>query len=242
MGSPVKTNLCGTIAAVFCFALCFTVHLSAQQLATLNLTITDPSGGAISQARVTLRNEDTSAKRSEVSSTTGVAIIPGLPAGGYQLKVESDQFSPYEANLSLAVGQNASVAVTLGIKTVRETVEVQETVQGVDTQKSDVSQVIDREKIADLPISGRDFIDFVLLTPSVNVGRSTAVGSQSPFQETVLELSFAGLRETHSTFFGLDGTDYTTSISGVQRESPSQDWLREFRVVGSPYTADYSAA
>ncbi len=108
----------------------------------------------------------------------------------------------------------------------------------MDSQKSEVSQVIDTQKIADLPISGRDFIDFVLLTPSVNVGRSTAVGAQSPFQETVLQLSFAGLRETHSAFFGLDGTDYATSISGVQRASPSQDWVREFRVATSPSTVD----
>ena len=64
------------------------------------------------------------------------------------------------------------------------------------------------------------------------------MGAQSPFQETVLQLSFAGLRETHSAFFGLDGLDYTTSISGVQRASPSQDWVREFRVAASPYTAD----
>jgi hypothetical protein len=70
------------------------------------------------------------------------------------------------------------------------------------------------------------------------VGRNTAVGAQSPFQETVMELSFAGLRETHSTFFALDGTDYTTSISGVQRASPSQDWILEFRVEASPLSAE----
>jgi len=213
-------------------------QLFAQQLATLNVTVTDPSGSVISQARVTLRNAETDAKRTDLSSGTGVAVIPGLPAGKYQLKVESDQFSPYQASLILAVGQNASVPVTLGIKTVQENVDVQETVQAVDSQKSEVSQVIDTQKISDLPISGRDFIDFVLLTPSVNVGRSTSVGAQSPFQETVLQLSFGGLRETHSAFFGLDGTDYTTSISGVQRASPSQDWVREFRVASSPYTAD----
>jgi hypothetical protein len=215
-----------------------TVQLSAQQLATLNVTVTDPLGSVISQARVTLRNVETDAKRTDFSSGTGVAVIPGLPAGKYQLKVESDQFSSYQASLILTVGQNASVPVTLGIKAVQVSVEVQETAQGVDSQKSEVSQVIDTQKISDLPISGRDFIDFVLLTPSVNVGRSTAVGAQSPFQETVLQLSFGGLRETHSAFFGLDGTDYTTSISGVQRVSPSQDWVQEFRVANGPYTAD----
>ena len=207
-------------------------------MATLNVTVTDPLGSVISQARVTLRNVETDAKRTDFSSGTGVAVIPGLPAGKYQLKVESDQFSSYQASLILTVGQNASVPVTLGIKAVQVSVEVQETAQGVDSQKSEVSQVIDTQKISDLPISGRDFIDFVLLTPSVNVGRSTAVGAQSPFQETVLQLSFGGLRETHSAFFGLDGTDYTTSISGVQRVSPSQDWVQEFRVANGPYTAD----
>ncbi len=204
----------------------------------MNVTVTDPLGSVISQARVTLRNVETDAKRTDFSSGTGVAVIPGLPAGKYQLKVESDQFSSYQASLILTVGQNASVPVTLGIKAVQVSVEVQETAQGVDSQKSEVSQVIDTQKISDLPISGRDFIDFVLLTPSVNVGRSTAVGAQSPFQETVLQLSFGGLRETHSAFFGLDGTDYTTSISGVQRVSPAQDWVQEFRVANGPYTAD----
>ena len=136
------------------------------------------------------------------------------------------------------MGQIASLSVALAVTGLREQVDVREAAQGIDTQESEVSQVIGRDKIADLPIAGRDFIDFVLLTPTANVGRSTAVGSQSPFTETVLQLSFGGLRETHSTLFALDGVDYTTSISGVQRISPSQDWVQEFRVVASPYSAE----
>jgi hypothetical protein len=238
VGEEVKKVLFRAVAGFLGLASFFSTHLSAQQLATLNVTVADPSGRVISQARVAVRNVDTGAKRTDLSSGAGAAVIPGLPAGSYQLTVESDQFSPYQATLTLTVGQIAAVPVTLGVATVKQQVEVQDTVQGVDTQKSEVSQVIDAQKISDLPISGRDFIDFVLLTSTVNVGRSTSVGAQSPFQETVLELSFGGLRETHSAFFGLDGTDYTTSISGVQRESPSQDWVQEFRVTASPYTGD----
>src|SRR5206468_1675247 len=115
----------------------------------------------------------------------------------------------------------ASLVVTLGV-TVLQQVQVQDVVQGIDTEKSDVSQVIDTPKIADLPVSGRDFIDFVLLTPSVNVGRSTAVGAQSPFTETVLKLSFGGVRESHTSFFDLDGIYCSTSISRVQLISPLQ--------------------
>jgi hypothetical protein len=232
-----RSGFCGAVAFFFIFAL-QAIGLHAQQLATLNINPVDPSGAGIPQARVTLKSSSTSVTRSESSDGAGVVVIPGLPAGDYVLIVEAADFSAYRATLTLAVGQIADVRVVMGVNPLREQIDVRETAPGIDTQTSEVSQVIEKRKIADLPISGRDFIDFVLLTPGANVGRSTAVGAQSPFQETVLELSFSGLRETHSTFFGLDGMDYTTSISGVQRSSPSLDWVQEFRVSASPVTAD----
>jgi Carboxypeptidase regulatory-like domain/TonB dependent receptor-like, beta-barrel len=222
---------------LFVFGLLLSGSVYGQQLATLNVTVMDQSGGVIPNATVTVRNKATDATRTESTSDSGVAVIPALAAGSYELEVKSGQFNPYKQDVTLEVGQIASQRVTLGLS-VTEKVEVHETTQGIDTEKTEVSEVIDRQAILDLPISGRDFIDFVLLTPTANVGRSTAVGAQSPFTETVLEISFAGLRETHSTFFGLDGIDFTTSISGVQRTSPSQDWVQEFRVVDSPYTGE----
>src|SRR5438128_1159572 len=212
-------------------------NVLAQELATLKVTVNDQSGAVIPGATITLKNTATGAKRTDVTESHGLSVIPGLPPGSYELTAEAKGFTARELPVSLSVGQTASLVVTLGV-TVLQQVQVQDVVQGIDTEKSDVSQVIDTPKIADLPVSGRDFIDFVLLTPSVNVGRSTAVGAQSPFTETVLKLSFGGVRESHTSFFALDGIDYTTSISGVQRISPSQDWVQEFRVVDSPYAAD----
>src|SRR5437660_2696617 len=212
-------------------------NVLAQELATLKVTVNDQSGAVIPGATITLKNTATGAKRTDVTESHGLSVIPGLPPGNYDLTAAVKGFAPRTVPVSLSVGQTASLVVTLGV-TVLQQVQVQDVVQGIDTEKSEVSQVIDTPKIADLPISGRDFIDFVLLTPSVNVGRSTAVGAQSPFTETVLKLSFGGVRESHTSFFGLDGVDYTTSISGVQRISPSQDWVQEFRVVDSPYSTD----
>ena len=208
-----------------------------QQLATLKLTVDDSTGAVVPGASVTLKSTETGAKRTAVTDANGLAVIAGVPAGSYELTAEAKTFSPRVVPVQLSVGQVATLTVKLGIE-VRQQVEVQETAQAIDPEKSDVSQVIEARKIADLPISGRDFIDFVLLTPSVAVGRSTAVGAQSPFTETVLKLSFGGTRESHTSFFALDGLDYTTSISGVQRVSPSQDWVQEFRVVESPYNSD----
>jgi hypothetical protein len=226
------------VAAFFCVFVLPALGLHAQQLATLNVNAEDGSGASIPQARVALKSSSTSVTRSESSDTAGLVVVPGLPAGDYVLIVEAADFSPSRTTLTLAVGQIAYVRVVLSVNPLKEQIDVRETALGIDTQTPEVSQVIERRKIADLPISDRDFIDFVLLTPNANVGRSTAVGAQSPFQETVLELSFGGLRETHSTFFGLDGMDYTTSISGVQRVSPSLDWVQEFRVADGPVTAD----
>lgn len=212
-------------------------NVLAQELATLKVTVSDQTGAVIPGTTVALKNSQTGVSRSDVTEFHGLSVIAGIPPGDYELTVTAKGFSPRKLPVSLSVGQTASLAVTLGVR-VTEELQVQDVIQGIDPEKSDVSQVIDTPKINDLPISGRDFIDFVLLTPSVNVGRSTAVGTQSPFTETVLKLSFGGLRESHTSFFALDGIDYTTSISGVQRISPSQDWVQEFRVVASPYTAD----
>jgi len=225
------------LAAGLCFVVVASGMGFAQQLATLKTTVFDQTGAVIPGATITLRSNTTGAKRTDISSANGLSVIPGLPPGSYELTADAKGFSSRKMEVTVSVGQIASITVSLGIAA-KEEVTVQDTAQGIDPEKSEVSQVIDAVKIADLPVSGRDFIDFVLLTPSVNVGRSTAVGAQSPFTETVLKLSFSGVRESHTTFFALDGVDYTTSISGVQRVSPSQDWVQEFRVVDSPYTGD----
>ena len=208
-----------------------------QQFATLNVTVVDPSGGSVAQARVSVRNTDTGVVRDGVSDKAGVVVILGLVAGQYTLTVDADTFASYSAPLVLTLGQIAAVKVPLQVRGATERVEVSESTQGIDQERTVGSQVINPRQIANLPISDRDFIDFVLLNPTATVGRDTSTAAQSAFQETVLQISFASLRETHSTFYGLDGVDYTTTVSGVQRVSPSLDWVQEFRVVTGPDAA-----
>jgi hypothetical protein len=212
--------------------------LPAQQLATLNVAVSDPTGKVLLSARVELRSAKTGVTRSQLTDRTGQAVLTGLTAGDYLLTVQADSFSAYRRPLTLNVGQVASVTAQLSVAAVNQSVSVTDSNVGVETEKTESSQVINPVQIGDLPTAGRDFIDFVLLTPTANVGRSTATAAQSPFLETVLQLSFGGLRETHASFFGLDGTDYSVSLSGVQHVSPSLDWVQEFRVVDGPYAGD----
>ena len=209
----------------------------AQQFATLNVAVNDPSGRAVAQAKVSVRNVDTGVVRNAAADKVGIAIVPGLPAGQYALTVDADSFAAYEAPLVLTLGQVADVQATLRVRAATEQVEVNESTPDIDRERTEGSQVINPRQISSLPISDRDFIDFVLLTPTATIGRDTSTAAQSAFQETVLEVSFGGIRETHSVFYGLDGVDYTTSVSGVQRVSPSLDWVQEFRVVDGPDAA-----
>ena len=211
--------------------------LFSQQFATLNLTVADPAGSVIPQAKVSVRNVETGVVRAGVSDKLGLTVISGLPAGEYRLTAVAEGFGNYETPLTLTLGQVASLQATLRVRAAAEQVEVHDTPEGVDKERTEGSQVIAPEQITDLPISDRDFIDFVLLTPTATVGRDSSTAAQSAFQETVLEISFGGLRETHSVFYGLDGTNYTTTVSGVQRVSPSLDWVQEFRVVDGPDAA-----
>jgi hypothetical protein len=213
------------------------IPLHAQQFATLNLTVTDPAGSVVPRANVSVRNVDTGVVRTGVSDKLGQTVIPGLPAGEYKLTAAAEAFTSYETPLTLTVGQTASLRIMLRIRAATEQVVVRDNATGVDKEQTEGSQVIAPEQIADLPISDRDFIDFVLLTPTATVGRDSSTAAQSAFQETVLEISFGGLRETHSVFYGLDGINYTTTVSGVQRVSPSLDWVQEFRVVDGPDAA-----
>ena len=211
--------------------------LYAQQFATLNLTVSDQAASVVAQAKVSIRNVDTGVLRTGLSDRRGLVLIPGLPAGQYTLNVDAQSFSSYETPLTLTLGEVATLQITLHIQAATELIEVNDTEQGVDKESTEGSQVINPVQIADLPISDRDFIDFVLLTPTATVGRDSSTAAQSAFQETVLEISFGGLRETHSVFYGLDGINYTTTVSGVQRVSPSLDWVQEFRVVDGPDAA-----
>jgi hypothetical protein len=225
--------VCRVLPQLLLFAAASSTLLG-QQFATLNLTVADPAGSVIAQANVSVRNVDTGVVRSGVSDKLGLTVIPGLPAGQYKLTAGAQGFDTYETPLTLTLGQNASLQIALRVRAAKEQVEVHDTTEGVETERTEGSQVVNPAQISDLPISDRDFIDFVLLTPTATVGRNSSTAAQSAFQETVLEISFGGLRETHSVFYGLDGINYTTTVSGVQRVSPSLDWVQEFRVVEGP--------
>jgi hypothetical protein len=234
--SIVRVYLRFAISCVLLLVALFPAH--GQTFASLSLQIDDPAGAVLAGSNVSIQNVDTGVERRTVSDAIGTATVPGLAAGRYRLTVEAAGFSGFEAPLTLTLGQEARLHVVMRVQSATESVVVADTSHGIDTERTEASQVIAPDQISKLPIPERDFIDFVLLTPTATIGRSTSTAAQSAFQETELMISLGGLRETHSVFYGIDGVDYNTSTSGVQRVSPSLDWVEEFRVTNAPGAAD----
>ncbi|MGA7448346.1 MAG: TonB-dependent receptor [Terriglobales bacterium] len=208
--------------------------------ALLNGTVTDEAGRTIAKATITVRSLDTNQTSTAVSSDTGFYALPGMPPGRYEIAVSSAGFGKYtRTGLELTVGQTATLNVTLKVAAVKEEVVVSTEAPVVETTRSEVSQVIDTKQITDLPISGRLFTDFALLAPSVATSRTSLGTTFTEFEVT--QISFGGMR-SFSNEITVDGADFVNTITGVQRATPPQDSVQEFRVVNNSFGAEYGRA
>jgi hypothetical protein len=200
----------------------------------------DSTGAAISAASVTAVNADTGVSRTTTASTTGDYQITLLPPGDYTVTAEKAGFQKSAKKVRLDIGTAGTVDFSLAIGQVTEQVSVQDVGEVAEPTRTMVSSVIDEQKIQSLPVNGRQFIDFALLAPGVTIGDTTS-GSTDVIIEPVTKLSFAG-QNIHYNFVAIDGTDNMSTASGIQKTTPSQEAVREFRVINSSYSTEFGRA
>jgi Carboxypeptidase regulatory-like domain/TonB dependent receptor len=230
--------LCGLLTA---FALMhYSAAAQAISYAVLNGTVTDAGGRTVGGAAITVRSLDTNQTFTAVTNDTGSYAVPSLPPGRYELVVMSPGFGKHtRTGVDLTVGQTATINVVLKVAAVNELVTVTTEAPVLETTRTEISQVIETQEIQSLPISGRLFTDFALLAPSVAKSR-TALGSTFTEFE-VTQISFGGMR-SFSNEITVDGADFVNTVSGVQRATPPQDSVQEFRVVNNSFGAEYGRA
>ncbi|MBM3814531.1 MAG: TonB-dependent receptor [Acidimicrobiia bacterium] len=207
--------------------------------ATLNGTITDPSGAAVAGAKVTAVNQDTGLTRETESSAAGLYSMVRLPVGVYDLTVQMQGFRPTKRTaIRLAIGALITLDVKLELGTTQETVTVTAEVPIVESTRSQTSSTVNERAVSDLPINGRNFLDFVLLTPGVH--RDPRFG----------DISFGGQRGTANSLL-VDGGDsnniffaQSSGRAGAGRNpySFSQDAVQEFQVNTNGYAAEIGRA
>jgi outer membrane receptor protein involved in Fe transport len=220
---------------------CFLLHAQSEVGTTaLNGTVTDPSGAVVSDAKVALRNTDTGFVRQTTTTSAGFYSLTGLPVGEYEIKVSASGFKTAEKSaVNLTVGRVSTFDISLDIGTSSETVTVTSEVPIVETSRSLISTSVSTKQIQDLPINGRNFLDFTLTTPGV-VRDPTRSG----------DLSFGGQRGTSNSLL-MDGSDsnntfYGQSLgrtgTGRNPYSFSQDAVQEFQVNTNGYAAEIGRA
>src|SRR5689334_17097368 len=208
--------------------------------AQLNGTITDPSGGAIVGASITLTHTGTGTTYNAKSNDRGFYAVANVPPGGYDLTASYTGFANYkQTGIALSVGQTATINIGLRVASVGETVVVTTEVPTIEPTRSEISQVVSTQQVEALPISNRVFTDFALLTPGVASSRTSLGTTFTEFEVT--QISFGGMR-SFSNEITVDGADFVNSASGIQRSTPPQEAVQEFRVVNNSFGAEYGRA
>lgn len=216
-----------------------TVSANAQSLAGLGAisgTVTDASGAVIPSAKVIVANTSTGIRRNLETNEAGRFSAPSLPpGGGYQVSAVKEGFASYEAKgITIQVGQNVAINVTLSVQTQTQTVTITEATPVVDETKSGVSDLVGDSQIMNLPINGRRVDSFVLLTPGVTSDGTFGL------------VSFRGIPGGNA--YLTDGNDttqgYYNENAGRTRISTnlSQDAVQEFQVQTSGYSAEFGRA
>ncbi|QNI30144.1 TonB-dependent receptor [Alloacidobacterium dinghuense] len=211
-----------------------------QGLATLSGTVTDSTGAVIGSAAITVSQIGTGTTTVVKTNDSGVYLFPSLPPAGYSLGVVATGFKDYQQKgIVLQADQSLTVNVVLQVGQASQTVTVSANAVQVDTTTGTLSQVIDRTRVNDLPLNGRNAAQLTELVAGVVLGPvdNADQGVTKTFPAAVT-VSVNGAR-TADTSYMFDGGNNIDEYTNVNQPFPFPDALQEFSVQTSNYNAEY---
>ena len=208
-------------------------YAQSSVAAELEGAIKDETGAALPGATIVVGNVETGVNRTIVSGPDGRYRAPALPVGSYTLTVSLDGFATVErAGLTLQVGQVATVDIVLPIARLEQSVTVTQDAPIVETGRASLGTVVSKTEINNLPINGRNFLDFSTTVAGVTGQQMSGQGSG---------ISFNGQR-SRSNNISIDGADSNGQLNGNTRLTMSQEAVREFQVVTSQFAPEFGRA
>jgi hypothetical protein len=236
----------------FAFVLFACSCLFAAVTASISGTVTDASGAAIAGATVTATNVDTAVATTLTTNAQGFYSFQELPLGKYTVNVSKTGFKAYsETGLVLDVNSALSVNVALVVGQTSEKVEVTSSAIHVDTENTQMGEVITGKTMTDVPLASRSYTDLLTLQPGVapsssgmngaSAGAFISAGFAMPLVSGSLDagaFSVNGMREAANGYI-LNGVSVQeTGYSGAGAV-PNLDSISEFRIITNNFDAEY---
>ncbi len=233
----IRLGLTGLLAIAFAFA---------QTSGTIQGTVTDDTGAVIPGASIIVLNVDTGVENTISTNEVGFYAVPGLNQGLYSVTCSSDGFSSQEfQDVRLEVQQTMRIDCAMSVGSITETVEVNAAAILIQSEKTEVGQVIDSKRILEMPLNGRNYLELAKFTvgvlPSREMGKGTRHDGVMGGEGGILAM---GMHAAQTNVL-LDGADNSSRNSGgalgfqAQATKPSVDAVGEFKVVTNNTSAEY---
>src|SRR6266568_2158990 len=222
---------------ILLIAVSFGSIAAAQNSAEIEGTVRDITGAVLPGVAITIISRGSGQERQHVSDANGRFVASTLSPGEYTIRAELLNFkTQVREGITLQVGQRVNIDLLLQVGTITEEVTVTEAEPLLRTSNAEISEVINNQRLADLPLNGRQFVQLTLLSDNVYL---TPIGTRgAALSQTGRQVVIAGQRVGHN-LYTLDGVSITDQYFNNLVISPSIDALQEFKIQKSIYSAEF---
>ena len=204
--------------------------------------VRDRAQAVVSGAQVTITNTQTALTQVTTSGVDGSFHFLALPAGSYKITATAAGFRTYTAtDITLQVNDQLRIDVTLQVGAVKEEVSVSASAVHVETDSTQLGDVIDSKKMLALPLNGRSYLDLLGLQAGVAPDTAGTIGGDRPvsgYIQNAGNISVNGQRETANAFL-VNGGDVSEGRNLGAGLVPNLDSVEEFRLITNSFDAEY---
>jgi outer membrane receptor protein involved in Fe transport len=210
--------------------------------ATLTGVVRDASDAVVPNARVTVTSLATNVASTVTTNNAGVYLVVNLMPGEYLVQAEAQGFQRFEQTVSLELGARSRLDMSLAVGSIGETVKVEGVTPLLSTESAVLGTVVDTNEVDKLPLAIRNWDDLLAMVPGVQSDRYTEQSGGTSAGRTG-GISVHGNRSLQNNFLldGVANNSFSTNVQELttQISRPSVDAIDEFKVVTSPYAAEY---
>jgi hypothetical protein len=204
--------------------------------------VRDPSNALVKGVRVTITNTETNLSQSTVTAEDGSYHFLALPVGTYRLNATQAGFRQFTTtDIVLKVNDQLRVDIPLKVGDVKEVMTIEANAVQVETENTQLGDVIDSKKMLALPLNGRSYIDLLGLQAGVSPDTAGTIGGDRPvsgYIQNAGNISVNGQRETANAFL-VNGGDVSEGRNLGAGLVPNLDSVEEFRLITNSFDAEY---